>query len=306
MAHPDFEELDGRNAIRYYFLERHHKCFDPDDVEFSSVKIEENELLAADIILGEYGFALDYGLRERVSRYTAATFAAWVTYMGAALRSVCNRYDDFLPMYVDFPRQVPRDTYEEWVRRVCGAYQVPGLPCLYCGYDGAMVEVLPCHHVICGHCFDMTKYRACPICQRHIDNAPAAAVRAPNAIEAGVEKRLFYGGIDAAQESCMQSQESCTYIVPRDDLYKAARIEFIQLCGATQPLHESQSEFMRHCCEAYGDDIYQWLPPTIVLRETIAVVFGALMKLGGSPDLWVLHAQRYMKTATDVLRLIAV
>ena len=35
MAHPDFEELDGRNAIRYYFLERHHKCFDPDDVEFS-------------------------------------------------------------------------------------------------------------------------------------------------------------------------------------------------------------------------------------------------------------------------------
>ena len=306
MAHPDFEELDGRNAIRYYFLERHHKCFDPDDVEFSSVKIEENELLAADIILGEYGFALDYGLRERVSRYTAATYAAWVTYMGAALRSVCNRYDDFLPMYVDFPRQVPRDTYEEWVRRVCGAYQVPGLPCLYCGYDGAMVEVLPCHHVICGHCFDMTKYRACPICQRHIDNAPAAAVRAPNAIEAGVEKRLFYGGIDAAQESCMQSQESCTYIVPRDDLYKAARIEFIQLCGATQPLHESQSEFMRHCCEAYGDDIYQWLPPTIVLRETIAVVFGALMKLGGSPDLWVLHAQRYMKTATDVLRLIAV
>ena len=130
MAHPDFEELDGRNAIRYYFLERHHKCFDPDDVEFSSVKIEENELLAADIILGEYGFALDYGLRERVSRYTAATYAAWVTYMGAALRSVCNRYDDFLPMYVDFPRQVPRDTFEEWVRLVCGAYQVPGLPCL--------------------------------------------------------------------------------------------------------------------------------------------------------------------------------
>ncbi len=309
MTHPDFEHLQGRSAIRYYFLEQHYRCFDPDDAEFSSDNIDENELHAADIILAEYGFAADYALRTRTAKYAPATFASWVTYMGAALRSMCDRYDDFLPLYRDFPRQIPRDATEEWVRRAAGICQTPGLPCLYCGHEGEMRELMPCGHVICGNCFDMTRFGACPICQRHIDNALPAQKRPPSEDETGAVKRLTYGGADArriddnaknAGDPARNSKDS-----GEDELYSAAKAEFRMLCNAERPLSDAQNAFLSVCCRAYGASVCAWLPEKITLRQTIARVFGTLMRLT-PPDVWCAYAQKHLSSATDVLRMIAI
>ena len=302
MTHPDFEHLNGKNAIRYYFLEQHHKCFDPDNAEFSSTPIPENERLAADIILAEYGFVADFDLRERVSTYAPTTFSAWVKYMGAALRSVRNRYDDFMPLYVDFPARVPQDVRDEWFKRVCANVQVPGQPCVRCGRDDAILALSPCRHAVCSRCFDVTQYRRCPVCQNRIDGAQA---RQSSASKQALPTRLFYGA--PPSDSTYSSPTLCSHVVPRDDMYLAARSEFRRLCLATQPLPAPQANFIRRCCETYGDDVYSWLPATIVLRKTTALIFGALMKsAGGSADLWVSYARRHLPTATDVLQMIAI
>lgn len=309
MTHPDFENLQGRDAIRYYFLEQHFRCFDPDNAEFSSGGVDENELHAADIILAEYGFAADYELRTRTAKYAPATFAAWVTYTGAALRSVCGRYDDFLPLYRDFPRQIPRDATEEWIRRVLGRFQTPGQPCLHCGHEGEMRELTPCGHVICGNCFDMTQFGACPICQRHIDNALPAQKRPPSEKETGIVKRLTYGGADAGRIGDNAKNAADLHKNAKDDaeddLYSAAKAEFRMLCNAARPLSDAQNAFLTECCRAWGAAVYAWLPEIITLRQTVARVFGALMRLTPA-DAWVAYAQKYLSSATDVLRMIAI
>ena len=56
---------------------------------------------------------------------------------------------------------------------------------------------------------------------------------------------------------------------------------------------------------APGERVLAWLPPAIPVRENVAIVFGTLLR-GGDAAAVLARARRYLGTATDVLRLIAV
>lgn len=75
-----------------------------------------------------------------------------------------------------------------------------------------------------------------------------------------------------------------------------------RLCQRRQALSPADREALTVIVQEYKTG---GLPDSIPVRENIAVVFGTMFR-ECDPDAVLPHATRYMSTATDVLRFIAV
>jgi len=84
-----------------------------------------------------------------------------------------------------------------------------------------------------------------------------------------------------------------------------ARSLFVSLCERKQALSPSDREALVVVLREHKSDVLSWLPSTITVRENVAIVFGTLFQ-NCDPSEVLPHARKYMKTATDVLRFIAV
>src|SRR5690606_29397017 len=89
-----------------------------------------------------------------------------------------------------------------------------------------------------------------------------------------------------------------------DDLDGVARALFVDFCARTQALNPSDKADFTTLLDDYGLDVLGWLPDEIPLRENVALVFGRLFLCSSAAQVLPV-ARRYLKTATDVLRLIA-
>ncbi|HUR01518.1 MAG TPA: MXAN_6230/SCO0854 family RING domain-containing protein [Nonomuraea sp.] len=190
-----------------------------------------------------------------------------------------------VPLFRRFPNTVPTDTRDFYVRRVFSLLlQEPHRPCVLCGNVGAVHAVSPCAHLVCRSCWDGADFSACPICHRRID--PDDPFLLPleeheivdrDAVTATALLRLADDPAASCRELAVDLMERRTPMPPHDraDL-EALLAGFWPAAGA-------------------------WLPETIPVKETRAVVLAVALRRG-APELLRSH----LETATDVLRLLYV
>ena len=191
------------------------------------------------------------------------------------------------PLFRRFPEEVPDNTAALWWKKVVVHFlQAEGQPCLFCGRTGSTHVLQPCWHVVCDHCFDGANYSACPSCEHHVDRSspffkPADVRELPK--EKVTFKRLDLGA----------------------SFDEAAKGLLVSLCLRKQALSPVDREALATIVREFGARVIPWLPTVIPVRENVACVFGTLFTICAPADV-LLPARRYLGTATDVLRLIAV
>ncbi|WP_217251121.1 MXAN_6230/SCO0854 family RING domain-containing protein [Streptomyces sp. AC602_WCS936] len=193
------------------------------------------------------------------------------------------------PLFRRFPRTVPRDTEALYVDRVFAfLLQQPEQPCVLCGEARTVLPVSPCAHLVCRLCWDGSDYAGCPLCHRRIDAddpflRPVRAVGAAKAAVPGPLRLLRLGaGLAADATSAVDA-----LLARRTPLSPQDRDDLLTLLPLTPA----------------GRGL---LPEDIPVRETKAMVLGALVR-EAPPELPLgkLLTER-LTTATDVLRLLAV
>jgi hypothetical protein len=191
------------------------------------------------------------------------------------------------PLFRRFPDGVPSDTLELWWKKVLVHFlQAEGQPCLFCRRNSTTHVLNPCLHVVCDQCFDGSNYSACPVCEHHVDQASPFFRQA---LEGGVpSESVVFRLVDLGE-----------------NVVDEAKAFFVSLCERKQALSPIDRDALVSILDEYKVQVLSWLPQTIPVRENVAIVFGTLFKACDPSDV-LPHARRFMTTATDVLRFIAV
>jgi hypothetical protein len=190
------------------------------------------------------------------------------------------------PLFRKFPDDIPENTFALWIQKVLVHFiQGEGQPCLFCRETGTTHVLDPCHHVVCERCFDGSNYSACPVCEHKVDRSSPFFKPSPDRV-AGVEhvriKLLDVG----------------------TDLDAAVRTLVIGLCGRAQAMSPDDVAALTTVVGELRERVLPWLPETIPVRENVAHVFGTLFRACDAERV-LPAAKLYLKTATDVLRLLA-
>lgn len=191
------------------------------------------------------------------------------------------------PLFRSFPDGIPTDTTELWWAKVLVHFcQQEGQPCLWCSRVGTTHVLTPCRHVVCDRCFDGARYSACPACERQVDrNSPFFL---PSLPRGKPHEQVRFRVLDLCGDS---AGEGAAW--------------FQDLCRRTQALSPDDRHVLTTIVAELGMAVMALVPETIPVRENVAAVFGTLLAQG-DPATVLPVASRHLKTATDVLRLIAV
>jgi hypothetical protein len=270
-------------TVRDYLLTRRGLAFVPP----SGASPPENLVRAVELELAGVGYAASARLQAALACCAPAELAEFRRRTVDALQAHVGGGRRHEPLFRRFPDGVPDDTADLWWRKVlCHFLQAEGQPCLFCRRVGTTHVLNPCKHVVCDRCFDGANYGACPVCERHVDRASPFFLPAPKRGE-GRERRVF------------------KLLDLGSSLEDEARQLFRSLAERRQALSPDDREALVACVREFGAGVLPWLPPAIPVRENVATVFGTLLQ-GLDPGAVLPHAQRFLKTATDVLRLVAV
>jgi len=245
-------------------------------------------LQAVDLELAALGYALSIRLRQRLATLGPEDLTRTQEWMGRALAEGLGATHTHEPLFRNFPRGIPKDTFDLWVRKVLVHFvQAPGQPCLFCRRVGTTHVLNPCLHVVCDRCFDGANYSACPVCEHHVDrDSPffkPSARRLPSPARRVIFRLLDLGEGDEVE----------------------ARRLFLSLCARQQALSPTDRDALATIVEGCTEAVLDWLPEEIPLKETIAAIFAGLLTGGGDSETVLARARTYLTTATDVLRLLA-
>ncbi|TDC88204.1 hypothetical protein E1292_45940 [Nonomuraea deserti] len=189
-----------------------------------------------------------------------------------------------VPLFRKFPDSVPADTLDFYVRRVFSLLlQDPARPCVLCGENGTVRPVSPCAHLVCRTCWDGADFSACPICHRRIDlDDPflRPSERSVSLHRDAVTTTVLLGSCPDPGAAC---RELATAMLAR---------------RTPMPAHErAELEILLEACWPAA---LSWLPETIPVKETRAVVLAQALRRGAGELL-----PRHAGTATDVLRVLS-
>lgn len=245
---------------------------------------------ALELELAELGYVLSARLRARLLLASVDELVGFRAWARAALLAHIGGDDKHArePLFRRFPHGIPRDTRALWWQKVLSHFlQGPEQPCLFCRRVGTTHVLAPCEHVVCDHCFDGVNYSACPVCEHRVDRSSPFFQSSPERGQAS-EKNIRFQLMDLGE-----------------DVAAEARALFASLCARTQPLAPSDRDALLSILAEYGAKVLPWLPSAIPVRENVAVIFGTLFGACDAAEV-LPHAKRFMSTATDVLRFIAV
>jgi hypothetical protein len=244
-------------------------------------------LQAIEIELAQIGYVCGTRLRARLEAYTPDELGEFCRHVSSVLLRAVGGEQRHTPLFRKFPDGIPRDTASLWWRKVLVHYlQSDGQPCLYCGHVGSTHVLNPCAHVVCDRCFDGSSYSACPICEHHVDRSSPFFSSAPS--RELPKERVVFKRLDLC-----------------DDLDGAASELFVSLCQRNQALSTDDREALAAIVSHYRLRVLEWTPKEIPLRENVAIIFGVLLRI--LPSLEVFEAAKaHLATATDLLRVIAV
>lgn len=273
-------------ATREVLLVRYGLVFLDDRSEGLPLPAEHVRAIEAN--LAQLGYVPTTRLSRRLSRLAVPELAALQRWICDTLAAQLGGGRKHEPLFRRFPDDIPADTFELWVRKLLVYYaQAEGQPCLWCRRVGTTHVLEPCHHVVCDHCFDGTSYSACPACEQPVDRT-SPFFRPALRREPGVAEQVRFKLLDVG-----------------DDVDAAARALLAALCERTQAMSPDDKHALVSIVRDYRDRVVGWLPARIAVRENVAWIFGTLLQTC-APDAVLPAARRFLTTATDVLRLIAV
>lgn len=245
------------------------------------------QVRAVELELAALGYVASARLAARLARCSLDELVGFRAWAVRVLRAHIGADQLHEPLFRSFPDGVPDDTLALWWTRVLVHFlQADDQPCLSCRRTGTTHVLSPCFHVVCDHCFDGANYSACPVCGHHVDRSSPFFLPSPER-GAPVEKVVFKL-LDLGEDAAVE-----------------AKAVFTSLCERTQALSPVDRDALDLVLGEHRAGVLAWLPDVIPVRENVAAVFGTLFR-ACIPDQVLPYARRFMKTATDVLRFIAV
>jgi hypothetical protein len=233
------------------------------------------------------GFVASARLRMALEVQSTEQLAALREEAVAVLAEQFGATQKHKPLFRRFPRWIPRDTHALWVQRVLSHFmQAPNQPCLHCRALGTTHVLRPCEHVVCERCYDGSNYSACPICNRKVDlDSPFFQ---PDEVREQPKEQVQFKLLDLG-----------------DDLDATARELLGDFCARPQALNPVDKRDFTALIDSYCDRLLEWLPERIPLKENVALIFGRAFTLRPAEQVLPV-ARTWLRTATDVLRLLAV
>jgi hypothetical protein len=272
-------------ATREVLLRRHGLVFF-DDLSLGP-ELDERYLQAIELELAQLAYAPTARLAARMRRLSLEALTEVGGFLRATLAAAAGGGVVHEPLYRSFPDGIPEDTFAHWVDRVLVHFiQAEGQPCLFCRQTGTTHVLSPCCHVVCDRCFDGASYSACPVCEQRVDRDSPFFQPAPS--RAPAPERVRFKLLDAG-----------------DSLDDAARALVAGFCARAQAMSPDDVAALTAVVGDFRERALPWLPEAIAVRENVAHVFGTLLRACDPARVLAVGA-RYLKTATDVLRLVAV
>lgn len=248
---------------------------------------DEKLARAVELELAAIGYVVSTRLQDRLRNCPADALRNFRDWSCSTLLAHAGGKQKHDPLFRRFPERIPENTLELWWKKVLVHFlQDPFQPCLFCGSVGTTHVLDPCGHVVCDQCFDGSNYSACPSCEHHVDRGSPFFKPSPG--RGAPAETVTFKRIDL-----------------RTSLDDEARALFLALCERKQALSPADREALVVIVREYRTAILDWLPATIPLRENVAVIFGTLFSECDAAAV-LPQARRFLTTATDVLRLIAV
>jgi hypothetical protein len=249
----------------------------------------DNQLQSLEVEWAVLGFVPSERLRAKLRRVRGPELAAVrdrVCGVLARMRGADRKHE---PLFRSFPDGIPDDTFDLWITKVLSHWFQTDVeqPCLFCRAVGSTHVLDPCLHVVCDRCFDGASYSACPICEHHVDRSSPFFKPSPERVPSEketVKLQLLDLG---------------------EDLEADTRALFTSFCERKQAMSPSDRSDLEGVVLDAGERVFAWLPEKIPVKENVAVVFGTLFRVV-DPAVVLPVAARYLKTATDVLRFLAV
>ncbi|MCW5802515.1 MAG: hypothetical protein KIT31_09010 [Deltaproteobacteria bacterium] len=274
-------ELRGTREV---LLNRYGLVFFDDLSE--GVELPASHEQAIELELARLGYIPSARLAARLRRLPVDTLAEVQAWMRDTLLLSAGGGQKHEPLFRKFPDDIPADTYALWVQKVLVHFiQGEDQPCLFCRDTGTTHVLSPCQHVVCDRCFDGGNYAACPICEHAVDRSSPFFEPLPERT-AGVEKIRF------------------KLLDVGDSLDASTRTLLAGLCARLQAMSPDDVAALTTVVGELRERALPWLPEVIPVRENVAHVFGTLFR-ACDPAQVLTVAAPYLKTATDVLRLIA-
>jgi hypothetical protein len=260
-----------------------------------SEPLEERLLQALDVDFAALGYVLSARLRARLQRLSVSRLMEVSQWAFDTLAERVGANVTHVPLFMFFPDGIPDDTVELWWTRVLSHFlQAPGQPCVHCRRTGTTHVLDPCAHIVCDQCFDGSNYTACPICNRKVDPTSPFFKPDPKGPRAAPKEKVRFKLLDTGAEGT--SVEG----VERD-----ARALVDAFCARPQAMSPNDIADLKDIVRDFDVRVLPWLPDRIVVKENMAHVFGALFREARDPMTLLPVAAAHLRTATDVLRLVA-
>lgn len=285
------EERNLLKTIHGYFLVRYGLFFEfPEICHLKAASCTETHLQALDIMLAEhYNIFLSSSLREYIRGFGVdgiASFWAWFKQLWQDAGKDIKDEENMTPLMSHFPDNIPESLDELWFKRVLTLFQLEGNACNICGRADTVVQIEPCHHMVCSQCF--SGYTGCPLCGRPIDRQSTflnSLYRVETADKKawGLMHRLDFG----------------------QDMTGFAKERFTALCKTAQALSAEDRVLLDVIIHHYADQLDTWLDVTFSSKQVQAIVLGAVVQMEQTPKTLTI-LRHHLKNATDVLRMIAV
>ncbi|MEO8700389.1 MAG: RING finger family 4 domain-containing protein [Kofleriaceae bacterium] len=184
--------------------------------------------------------------------------------------------------------RMPLDPKSSYAKRVQAWLAVrPVQPCPWCSQIRAVGALDACGHLVCRSCWESGSFSGCPICHRRI------AITEPFMVPQRGELRVHRDGELRLLHLAL-------------DTMGTARLRFEHLLTGTTPLSKDDRAEVEAVIDTYGPRAALWVPATIPVKETVAIVVARLWMVSPDRPAMVKATQSHLRTATDVLRVAAV
>lgn len=282
--------VNRRLAAAGVLLRRSGLVFAPRPCDGDRTPVPDEAIALLETRLLERGVLLAAPLRRALAALPSGALSSHAKWLLGRIDKDLGGDARHIPLFRDFPRNIPADTYELYIRRVFTLLlQEPHQPCVLCGAVGLVEALDPCAHLICRACWDGANYSACPICNRHAASArfflalPERTAAEPG--QTAMPARAGMLGLGADQRAAA------------GDLAR-------RLLEREIPLTPEELDDLRALSSYLGVADLSWLPAQIPVRVTKATVLGSLLTDPESAPAAADLLARYLDTATDVLRLL--
>lgn len=277
-------------TIHGHFLTRYNLFFDlPERAQQNRTPSSESMLQALDILLAErYNVCLSLDLRNYLQTYDIEDllhFWTWFEDVWKSAGNAVNHDENMVPLMSHFPNDMPENMDELWLKRFLTLFQFKNEKCLICNKEHTIVELEPCHHCVCTHCFD--GYTGCPVCGRPIDNHATFLKH----------QAIIY-------KADRSAWKTMTCLDLGKDIKAFAKNKLRSICQIAQALSVHDKKTLSYIMDAFIQDLPDWLPEQFNSKQMQAIVLALFIQKNISQSNEILR--RYLKNATDVLRLLAV